>query len=209
MPALPLRAPIPDPDSVTLVDPVDARLAGDADEIATMSYETLMLVLPTLAPDVTLRRKVLATLVANMLAIVVSETHSVASGAVPPALSPGENAPCRPIPDRVRLVDPVTALFNGNDTSETCTESYVMAAVMLAACLPTVTPSRSVPANPAVRIPTVDVADAHWLASYELTPTRMTTLPLHVPSPDPDSVTLMDPVPAPLAADADDTTAMS
>ena len=126
----------------------------------------------------------------------VSDTHSLASHALPP-VRPETDAPATPIlaPTTTTFDVPVAARF-AMASPLACVKSADIASVPLPSRSPTVNAASFVPISPYPTPHRTDVSDSHPLLSHALPPVRPDADDPASPMLDPAKVTLIDPVAA-------------
>jgi hypothetical protein len=108
---------MPDPKTVTLIDPLATRLILCAVLKPKMSLESISVKLLKRIPAETNNRWDLSIFWLNLELRQVSDIHSLDSACVPPLLIPGVSQPRANLaPYRARDNDPVTAELLLNDT---------------------------------------------------------------------------------------------
>jgi hypothetical protein len=197
----PLRPSSPNPPPCTVIDndPVPARLDRLTPLDEPYSNEYPAETLPTRTPALITTARLPPDPSPNSPAVDVSESHSVPSHPVPPTRNP-PLLPASPIPDpcTVTRAEPVPAPF-ALLTPLSPAGPIVYATLTLPTRPPTLTLALQLPPTPCPpAMHRTDVSDTHSDPSDDVGPKRTNPVKDSTPTPPPCTVTLIDPVAAPL-----------
>ena len=184
-PALQRVSPKSAPSKVTQAEPLATPFPRATALTTLLSEEWLALVLPALAPTVSLVLRLAVIPSPTDARIVVSDSHVVRSHAdAPPDAAAEMPASPSPAPCRVTLADPVDPRFHAacNDTLATSIET---APDKLPRALPAVTNKRLLPDAPSHILLRNDVSLSHTVCSLAVPPDETGTLSIEGPTLDP------------------------
>ena len=194
--AAPLHAPSPSPrpDTVALIDPVDAALLAASTLAPPTSPETAAVRLPTLPPTLTDTRTLPPTLDPPAQRTDVSEAQAVAEPALAP-IRPDSVYPASPslAPCTVTLELPVDSAL-ARCPLLTTISSVENPALMLPASRPELIATTRLPSIPAPAPHRTELSDPHDVRSQAVPAPRREAVSCTIPRPEPNKVTLADPV---------------
>lgn len=184
-PALERASPKSAPSNVTQTEPLATPFPRAIALTTPLSEEWLTLVLPALAPTVSLVLRLAVIPSPTYARIVLSDSHVVRSHADAPADAETEMpASPSPAPCRVTLADPVDPRFNAA-CNDTLSPSIETAPDRLPRALPAVTNKRLLPGEPSHVMLRNDVSLSHTECSLAVPPDETVALSIECPMLDP------------------------